>query len=101
MFRDLTRKKQKLSLEECKEILKQEVRGVLAVNGDEVSLIVGYKSLGQHVAGVLEVPAVTHFAYYTYLVPYAYLIVACVLCIACSVCREYEIAKTANTFVCA
>ena len=33
MFRDLTRKKQKLSLEECKEILKQEVRGVLAVNG--------------------------------------------------------------------
>ena len=34
MFRDLTRKKQKLSLEECKEILKQEVRGVLAVNGD-------------------------------------------------------------------
>ena len=35
MFRDLTRKKQKLSLEECKEILKQEVRGVLAVNGDD------------------------------------------------------------------
>ena len=35
MFRDITRKKQKLSLEECKEILKQEVRGVLAVNGDD------------------------------------------------------------------
>ena len=35
MFRDLTRKKQKLSPVECKEILKQEVRGVLAVNGDD------------------------------------------------------------------
>ncbi len=35
MFRDLTRKKQKLSMVECKEILKQEVRGVLAVNGDD------------------------------------------------------------------
>ena len=35
MFRDLTRKKQMISLIECKEILKQEVRGVLAVNGDE------------------------------------------------------------------
>ena len=34
MFRDLTRKKQKLSPIACKEILKQEVRGVLAVNGD-------------------------------------------------------------------
>ena len=34
MFRDLTRKKQMLSPDECKEILKQEVRGVLAVNGD-------------------------------------------------------------------
>ena len=34
MFRDLTRKKQALSIGECKEILKQEVRGVLAVNGD-------------------------------------------------------------------
>ena len=34
MFRDLTRKKQRLSLNECEEILKQEVRGVLAVNGD-------------------------------------------------------------------
>ena len=34
MFRELTRKKQQLSDEECKEILKQEVRGVLAVNGD-------------------------------------------------------------------
>ena len=35
MFRDLTRKKQALSIEVCKEILKQEVRGVLAVNGDD------------------------------------------------------------------
>lgn len=35
MFRNLTRKKQKLSKVECKEILKQEVRGVLAVNGDD------------------------------------------------------------------
>lgn len=35
MFRDLTRKKQKLSTVECKEILKQEIRGVLAVNGDD------------------------------------------------------------------
>ena len=35
MFRDLTRKKQRLSAVECKEILKQEVRGVLAVNGDD------------------------------------------------------------------
>ena len=34
MFRDLTRKKQQLSTATCKEILKQEVRGVLAVNGD-------------------------------------------------------------------
>ena len=33
MFRELTRKKQKLSDHECKEILLQEVRGVLAVNG--------------------------------------------------------------------
>jgi nitroimidazol reductase NimA-like FMN-containing flavoprotein (pyridoxamine 5'-phosphate oxidase superfamily) len=35
MFRDLTRKKQQLTEEECKELLKQEVRGVLAVNGDD------------------------------------------------------------------
>ena len=35
MFRDLTRKKQKLSMVECKELLKNEVRGVLAVNGDD------------------------------------------------------------------
>ena len=34
MFRELARRKQKLSEAECKEILKQEVRGVLAVNGD-------------------------------------------------------------------
>ena len=37
MFRDVTRKKQRLSSDECKEILKQEVRGVLAVNGDDGS----------------------------------------------------------------
>lgn len=35
MFRELIRKKQQLSPKECKEILKQEVRGVLAVNGDD------------------------------------------------------------------
>jgi nitroimidazol reductase NimA-like FMN-containing flavoprotein (pyridoxamine 5'-phosphate oxidase superfamily) len=35
MFRDLTRKKQMLSKAECKEILKQQLRGVLAVNGDD------------------------------------------------------------------
>ena len=34
MFRELARKKQRLSVDECKKILKQEVRGVLAVNGD-------------------------------------------------------------------
>jgi len=34
MFRDLTRKKQQLSDAECKKILKEELRGVLAVNGD-------------------------------------------------------------------
>ena len=34
MFRELTRKKQQLSDAECRVILKQEVRGVLAVNGD-------------------------------------------------------------------
>lgn len=34
VFRDLKRKKQQLSNEECYEILKHEVRGVLAVNGD-------------------------------------------------------------------
>ena len=34
MFRELTRKKQQLLDSECKEILKQELRGVLAVNGD-------------------------------------------------------------------
>ena len=35
MFRELTRKKQQLTLNECKEILKNELRGVLAVNGDD------------------------------------------------------------------
>ena len=35
MFRELARKKQKLSYEECTEILKNEVRGVLAVNGED------------------------------------------------------------------
>jgi len=34
MFRELTRKKQQLSDVECREIFQQEVRGVLAVNGD-------------------------------------------------------------------
>lgn len=34
VFRELKRKKQQLSNEECYEILKHEVRGVLAVNGD-------------------------------------------------------------------
>lgn len=34
MFREVTRKKQQLTDSECKEILKQELRGVLAVNGD-------------------------------------------------------------------
>ena len=35
MFRELSRKKQKLSEAQCKEILKQELRGVLAVNGED------------------------------------------------------------------
>lgn len=35
MFRELTRKKQQLSPEESIEILKQEPRGVLSVNGDD------------------------------------------------------------------
>lgn len=34
MFRELMRKKQALSQEECIEILKSELRGVLSVNGD-------------------------------------------------------------------
>lgn len=34
MFRDILRKKQQLSREECIEILKNELRGVLAVQGD-------------------------------------------------------------------
>ena len=35
MFRELTRKKQQLSIEECIHILKTEKRGVLSVNGDD------------------------------------------------------------------
>lgn len=35
MFRDLLRKKQQLSIEECINILQSEKRGVLCVNGDE------------------------------------------------------------------
>lgn len=35
MFRDLLRKKQQLSLEDCIQILKQETRGVLSVLGDD------------------------------------------------------------------
>lgn len=34
MFRELVRKKQKISTEECVYILKTEKRGVLSVNGD-------------------------------------------------------------------
>lgn len=34
MFRDIVRKKQALSPDECKEILKNELRGVLSVIGD-------------------------------------------------------------------
>ena len=35
MFRNITRKKQALSEEECLEILKSAKRGVLSVNGDD------------------------------------------------------------------
>lgn len=35
MFRDLIRFKQKLSREECEEILKAQKRGVLSVNGED------------------------------------------------------------------
>ena len=35
MFRELTRKKQQLSAEECVRILRTEKRGVLSVNGDD------------------------------------------------------------------
>ena len=35
MFRELTRKKQMLTADECEKILKEELRGVLAVNGDD------------------------------------------------------------------
>lgn len=35
MFRTLTKTNQQLSHEECAAILKQELRGVLAVNGDD------------------------------------------------------------------
>jgi nitroimidazol reductase NimA-like FMN-containing flavoprotein (pyridoxamine 5'-phosphate oxidase superfamily) len=35
MFREMNRKKQQLSEAECVEILKQEVRGVLSVLGDD------------------------------------------------------------------
>ena len=34
-FRELARKKQQLSDEQCVEVLKGELRGVLAVNGDD------------------------------------------------------------------
>ena len=34
MFRELARKKQQLTAEECAEVLKQETRGVLSVLGD-------------------------------------------------------------------
>lgn len=35
MFREMMRKKQQLSDDECKDILKNEVRGVLSVLGDD------------------------------------------------------------------
>ena len=35
MFRELSRKKQAISEEECKEILKKQLRGVLSVLGDD------------------------------------------------------------------
>lgn len=35
MFREVARKKQALTQEECREILKNEMRGVLAVLGDD------------------------------------------------------------------
>ena len=35
MFRELVRKKQALSEEECLKVLKKETRGVLSVNGDD------------------------------------------------------------------
>ena len=35
MFRDIVRFKQKISQEECIEVLTNEVRGVLSVNGDD------------------------------------------------------------------
>jgi len=35
MFREVARRKQQLSAEECAEILKKELRGVLSVLGDE------------------------------------------------------------------
>lgn len=35
MFREITRKRQALSLDECKELLKSEPRGVLSVHGDD------------------------------------------------------------------
>lgn len=34
MFREITRSKQRLSRDECEEILRRELRGVLALNGD-------------------------------------------------------------------
>ncbi|MBQ8907047.1 MAG: pyridoxamine 5'-phosphate oxidase family protein [Clostridia bacterium] len=33
-FRQLTRQKKQISIEECKELLTKETRGILAVNGD-------------------------------------------------------------------
>lgn len=35
MFRELVRIKQKLSMEDCVDVLKTENRGVLSVNGDD------------------------------------------------------------------
>ena len=35
MFRELVRKKQQISKEECITLLKEELRGVLSVQGDD------------------------------------------------------------------
>ena len=35
MFRELVRKKQQISNEECVELLKEELRGILSVQGDD------------------------------------------------------------------
>lgn len=51
MFRELTRKKKQISMEECIEVLKNETRGVLSVLGDDD----GYKSEGEWAFNVKSV----------------------------------------------